>query len=271
MNKHLKFAFFAVLLTGAGYFFGIICRQINQSCNLIFSPSTELLHLLLWLFAALGAIALTAGIVATLVRPLWIVILIFTLSGVAMLLGWQVSVSNSVLILVYISVASFYAYNIARGLNERITFSVHPISESQGMLLMGLILVACGGLYFGCSTHIEREGFVIPESYMQMFVGPMREQVLAQMPEAERGQTQAEFEEHFQNMMDHLFEETVKPYEQYIPLAIAVGLFFTLQTAASLVSWIPSFLLSGIFPLLKTLKVTTVVIETEEVQRLIVE
>jgi uncharacterized protein len=38
---------------------------------------------------------------------------------------------------------------VARELNERIRFSVRPISEGQNILLMILILIICGSLYFG--------------------------------------------------------------------------------------------------------------------------
>jgi len=231
----------------------------------------ELLYLLLWLLAAIGTIVVAAGLVAALFRPLGIGILAFLLSGLAILLGWQVSLGTGVLTLVYVLAASFYANIVAKELNERIRFSVRPISEGRGMLMMALILVTCGGLYLGCSAHIEREGFEIPETYFNAFMEPMKEQVLAQIPEEERLQAGAEFEEQFQGMMENFFEETIKPYEQYIPLVITLGLFFPLQTITSLVSWLLPVVLSIIFSLLEALKVTRVVSETKEVQRLVVD
>jgi len=99
-NKWLKFTFFTILLIGAGYFFGTICRQISQAYALILSPSGELLNLLLWLLIALGGLMVAAGLVAALLRPLWIGIVAIILSGLAMLLGWQVTVGSGVLILV---------------------------------------------------------------------------------------------------------------------------------------------------------------------------
>ncbi len=271
VSTWLQFLFFTILLAGAGYFFGTIGKQINQSCQLILSPSIELLYLLLWLLAAIGAIVVAAGLVAALLRPLGIGILAFLLSGLAILLGWQVSLDTGVLTLVYVLAASFYANSVAKELNERIRFSVRPISEGRSMLMMALILVTCGGLYLGCSAHIEREGFEIPETYFNMFMEPMKEQILAQIPEEERLQAGAKFEEQFQGMMENFFEETIKPYEQYIPLVITLGLFFPLQTITSLVSWLLPVVLSIIFSLLEALKVTRVVSETKEVQRLVVD
>lgn len=70
MSKWLKFAFFTALLIGAGYFFGIICKQIGQAYDLLLSPSEELLNLLLWLLLSMGGLAVTAGLVAIFLRPL---------------------------------------------------------------------------------------------------------------------------------------------------------------------------------------------------------
>ena len=88
MSKWLKATFLAVLLIGAGHFFGRVCTQISQAYELILSPSRELLGLLLRFLLALCAIAVTSGLVAALLRPAWAGIVAFALSGLTMLLGW---------------------------------------------------------------------------------------------------------------------------------------------------------------------------------------
>jgi len=155
-------------------------------------------------------------------------------------------------------------------MNERIRFSVHPISEGQGMLLMALTLVACGSLYLGYAAHIEREGFSMPESYTEMFMEQMEKQIEARVPEEERQEAVAKFREEFRHATDEFFERTVKPYERFIPLAMAVGLFMSLVTLTRLLAWVPTMVLSIIFPLLTALGVTRVVSETREVQRLVI-
>lgn len=268
MSKWLKGIFFAVFLIGAGYFFGTILRQISQAYELMLSPSWELLNLLLWFLLALGIVAVTSGLVAALVRPVWVGIIVFALSGLAMLLGWQVTVGSGILALVYLIAASFYAVGVARELNERIKFSIRPIGRSQGMLLMALVLVACGSLYFGCATYIEREGFLIPEFYMEMLMKQVEKQIEARVPAKERRQVMAEFRKEFQRGVDEFFESKVKPYEKFIPLAIAISLFMTLVTITRLLGWVPTVFLSIIFPLLKALGVIKIVSETREVERL---
>jgi MFS family permease len=244
-NKWLKFTFFAILLIGAGYFFGTICRQIGQAYDLILSPSGELLYLILWLLLSLGGLMVASGLVAALLRPLWIGIIAFILSGLAMLLGWrQVTIGNGILILGYLLVAFFYAFVVARELNERIRFSVRPISEGQNILLMVLILVICGSLYFGCVARIEKEGFSPPQFYIKMFMEQMEKQIEARVPAKERQEVITQFRKEFQRTVDEFFKSTVKPYEKYIPLAIIAVLFMPLVTVTRLLVWVPTLLMS---------------------------
>jgi len=270
MSKWLKVTLFVLLLVGAGHFFGTVCKQIGQAYSLILSPSEELLSLLLWFLLALAAVAVIAGLVAGLLRPLWVGIVAFALSGLAMLLGWQMTLGSGILILVYLLAASFYAVGVARELNERIRFSVRPISEGQGMFLMALILVACGSLYLGCAAHIEREGFSIPEFYIEMLMKPMENQIEAQGATGEGQEALARFRNEFRLAVAEFFERTVKPYEQFIPLAVAASLFMPLVTISRLLAWVPAMFLSIVFPLLEALGMIKVVSETREVQTLVI-
>jgi len=270
-NKWLKFTFFTILLIGAGYFFGTICRQIGQAYNLILSPSEELLYLLLWLLLSLGGLMVAAGLVAALLRPLWIGIIAFILSGLAMLLGWrQVTIGNGILILGYLLIAFFYTFVVARELNERIRFSVRSISEGQNILLMVLILVICGSLYFGCVSRIEQEGFSPPKFYIKMFMEQMEKQIEARVPAKERQEVITQFRKEFQRTVDEFFESTVKPYEKYISLGIIAVLFMPLVTVTRLLVWVPTLLMSIIFSLLKAMGAVKLISETREVQRLVI-
>ena len=270
MSKRLKMAFLAALLMGAGYLFGTVCRQVGQAYELILSPSRELLNLLLRLLLALGTVAVTAGLVTALLRPAWIGIIAFALSGLTMLLGWQISIASGVWVLVYLLAASLYTVDVARELDQRIRFSVRPISAGQGILLMALVLVACGSLYLGYAAHIEREGFSIPETYTEIFMEQRERQIEAQVPEEERQEAVAEFREEFQRSIDEFVERTVKPYERFIPLGLALTLFMPLVTITRLLAWVPTAVLEVVFPLLATLGVTKVVSETQEMQRVVI-
>jgi hypothetical protein len=277
MSKWLKMAFLAALLLGTGYFFGTVCRQVGQVYELILPPSRDLLGLLLRFLLAMGTVAVTAGLVAALVRPVWIGIITFAFSGLTMLLGWKVTVGSGLLILMYLLAASLYAVGVARELNQRIRFSVvRPIGGGQGVLLIALVLVACGSLYFGYAAHIEQEGF---SSYLdpiiEIFVGQMEKQLVASVPEEQRQEPEfetrlAELRKEMQRNIAGFFERTVKPYEPLIPLAAAAGLFMLLANITPLLSWVSITVLSVVFPLLKALGITKEVSETREVHRLII-
>ncbi|MBU1660662.1 MAG: hypothetical protein KKD28_04235 [Chloroflexi bacterium] len=62
----------------------------------------------------------------------------------------------------------------------------------------------------------------------------------------------------------------MKPYEQYIPLAIAASFLFPLITITNLLAVIPILVLNAAFPLLTALGVTKVVTQTQEIERLVV-
>lgn len=268
--RYLKTILFAVLLIGSGYFFGTICERVEYAYTLILFPSRELVSLFLWFLLAAGVLLVSAGLVAALLRPVWIGVGAFALAGLAMLLGWRVTVVSSILVLLYFAAASLYVVGVVRGLNERIRFSVHPIGESQGMLLSALLLVACGSLYLGYAAQVEREGFSIPEYYLEMVRKPIEQRIEAEVPAEEREEAIATFREEFQGAIDAFSERTLKPYERFIPLGLAAAIFTSLMTITHLLAWVPTVVLRLVFPLLTALGVTEIVRETQEVQRLVI-
>jgi len=269
MNKWIKVAIFAALLIAAGYLFGYVCKQTQQGYELLFSSSAkDAIRLALWLLAALAAMALTAGLVAALVRPFWVCLVAFALSALAMLLAWGLKAANGALASVYFIASAIYAWEVAEGLEERLSFSVKPISESQSTLLTALIIVVCGSLYLGYAAHIEEEGFSIPPALTDAIMETMEREIEKRVPEAEREKVVAEFKEGFEKGLEAFVDKTIRPYEKFIPLAIALGLFTPLVTITHLLSWIPILVLGAIFPILTALGVTKVVTETREVRRL---
>ena len=270
MSKWVKTISFAVLLIGAGYYFGTICMQIDQAYKLILTPSKELLIQMSWLLLSLSLVLVCAGLVATLIRPIWVGFIAFALSGLAVLFGWQISTTTGILVFVYVLAGVAYTRSVDGQLNQQIKFSVRPISQFQGILLTTLILVACGSLFLGYREHIEREGFSIPDSYVELIMGLMEKQIVARVPIG-GGEVVVQFREEFQRSIDGFIDGTVKPYERFIPLAMALGLFMPLVTITGLLTWVPALFLKVLFTLLTALGVAKTVTETREVQRLIID
>ena len=272
----VKIIFLALLLIAASYFFGIWCGRFGQAYTLFFQPGREILELGLWLLLAIAAVAVTAGLVAALLRPLWVAVVAFALSALAMVLGWQVAIGPALLGLFYLVICLLYARGVTKELSERVRFSVEPVSRGLSLLLVVLALVACGSLYLGYAAHIEGEGFTFPSTFKEMMtkmtIIPMREAIEARtdLTPQEKERALAEMEEGFEEMWMGPLEEMIKPYERLIPVVIAIGTFMTLQTILSLLSWIPGLVLAVIFPILQITGMTKVVRETREVERLVI-
>jgi hypothetical protein len=244
---------------------------VGKAYVLILSPSKELLGPLMWLLFGALALAVTAGLAAALIRPVWLAIIAFALSGVAILLGWQMTVISGVLGLVYVVAASHYALSVASELDQRISFGVQPINGGQGTLLVVVVLLACGSLYAEADARIRREGFSIPKPYVDALVEQAQRQIEAMVPEEQRQQAVAEFREEFTRTVDEFFEQAVKPREHLVPLVIAASLFTPLVTLTKLLAWVPALLLAIAFRLLRALGVARVVSETREVERLTID
>ena len=76
-------------------------------------------------------------------------------------------------------------------------------------------------------------------------------------------------DQQFSQMMDELQESKIEPFEPYIPLLIAVSLFFMLNSIVAIVSFLPLFIITGIVKLLRAMKIVDIVKETREVERLV--
>lgn len=270
----VKSIFLALLLIAASYFFGLWCGRFGQAYTFLFQPGRELLELAIWLLLAILLVVVTAGLVAALLRPLWVALVVFALSAAAMILGWEVGIWPGLLGLLYFALSLFYTRGVTKELDERLRFSVDPVSRGLSLLLLVLALMACGSLYLGYAAYIEEEGFTLPSAFKEMVtkmtIVPMREAIEARtdIPPEAKVIALKEVEEGFEEMWMGPLEEMIKPYERLIPVVVAVSTFMTLQTVLSLLSWIPGLFLAIIFPTLQITGVTKVVRETREVERL---
>ena len=271
MSKWLKVTFFTVLLIGTGYLFGRVCIQVNSAYELIFLPSKELLNLLLKFLLAVGASMLASGLVAVLIRPLWIGYIAFTFSGISLLLSWQVSVATSILVLIYILSGIVYATGVARDLNERICFSIRSVGVGQSMLSMSLALIACGSLYLGYKEHINQVGFSIPEPFMDLFIGQIETQFEMGAPEEDSTEALTELKEDLKQRVEDMIYQKLEPYEEFIPLGVAAGVFMSLVTILGILMFFPNVILGLIFSFLKAVGFVRIVSKTQEIQSLVIE
>ncbi|MCJ7669294.1 MAG: hypothetical protein MUO61_02110 [Dehalococcoidia bacterium] len=268
-SKLVKTIIFVVLLVAASSYLASVSRQIGQLGDAIFVLSMDTLYPFIWLLLALVLVAITAGLVAALVRPLWICFIAFALASLVVLFIWGLNLIGIVLALLYLLAGLLYSRGVAKGLNERISFSVHPIKDNQTILTMVLIIAVCVIFYFGYAAQIEREGFTTPPFVIDIATGIAEGQIEASpdLTPQEKEQAIAEFRQQFEQQM----EDTIKPYQRFIPLGVALILLGLLVTIVGLFSWLPTLILRAIFAILTACHVTTVVAEMQEVKRLTID
>jgi hypothetical protein len=271
MNKWLKIGFLMALLVTAGFFFGRICRQVGQDFGLFLAPGGELLMMLLWFFLATVGLAVTAGLVAVLFRPLSMALLAFALSAVAILVGWDLSWISGIMTAIYLLASCIYAASVAKDMRDRVKVSETSSRVGQEVLMISLALVFCGSFYGGFSDQIKREGFTIPQQYIRTLEQQMEGPIGALIPEIMREQVLNNFRDSFESILGGFVDDLLEPYEPYIPVVFALGILFTLSTLLRFLMWLPRFILTAFFAILRALRFTKVVYQTVEVEKLVLD
>jgi hypothetical protein len=272
-SKLVKTVVLVLLLIPAGAFFGLACHNINQQYELLLALDKEVVRSLAELLLAVGTVAVIGGLVAALVRPVWICIVGFALSALAVFLAWELSLASGISALIYFLVGALYSRGVASALDNRLSFSVEPISGSQSTLLAGLAIAASVSLYFGYAAQIEQQGFEFPpamrDTITEFSMVPMTAQIDARtdLTAAQKEAMAAQMREGFDQWMASM-EEMIEPYERFVPLAVAFMLFQFLAVVNTLFSWVPMVFLAVLFPILTAVGVARKTTETREVQRL---
>ncbi|MGB3906157.1 MAG: hypothetical protein WBB22_14695 [Anaerolineae bacterium] len=275
-GKSAKIVVLAILLIAAGFLFGRACEQVSRQYQLVLMLDRGFLYVLLWLVAAMATVAVTGGLVAALVRPLWVCVAAFAVSALAVFIAWEVSLASGVVTLIYLAVSLLYSRGVAEALDNRVKFSVEPISGSQSTLLAGLAIAASASLYFGYAAEIQEQGFAFPsvarETLSEMSMAPIRAQIEARtdLTSEQKDTLLAQASEGFEEQWITPVEETIRSYQEFVPWVIAFILFQLLAVLNSLFSWIPIIILAIIFPILAGLGVTGKVLETRDVERLVI-
>ena len=255
-----------LFLVAATVFFDQIGTQIKQKYDLVLSPTAELRDLALKLFVAMILAAVTAGLAATLIRPLWLCLTAFGLSAAALVCILGLEPLNVIAAIVYLLLTWMYVLEVANGMDERIHFSVKPIAEVQTFLMLALLLVIGVCFYSGYADEIRLKGFSIPEPILNMWdvtMAGIQKMVMGEGGAAPKPEELAKIRQALQEQVT----QQVRPYEPYIPVLMTISLLWMLYTAVSLLSWVPILILRLVFPMLAALRVTTIITEDRQVQR----
>jgi len=271
-----KIAVLVLLLIGAGFFFGRACQEINEQYQLLLSLNKDFASGVLMLLLAIALVAMAGGLVAALVRPLWIPILGFALSALAAFFAWELSLASGLTALIYFAVSIPYTRGVAEALENRLKFSVQAISGSQSILLAGLAIAASVSVYFGYAGEIDERGFQLPPAMGDMIAefssAPLMAQIDARtdLTAEEREAMASQITEGLDQWMASM-EEMIQPYERFIPILVAFMLFQVLAVVNTLFSWAPIVVLAVLFPILTRLGVVREITESKTVVRLVLD
>jgi hypothetical protein len=268
-SKLVKSGVFILLLIAASCYLGYVCNQFGQSGDAILSSSLDILSIFLQLLLALALVAIAAGLVAALVRPLWLGFIAFALASLAVFFIWGLSLIALGLAVLYFLAGLVYILGVKKGLDERIKFSVRPVQDNQLILLLALVIAACALFYTGYAAQIEREGFTIPTFVVDMAMDMAEGQVenVPGLTPQEREQALAEVRQGIEREI----KNWVEPFEPLIPAVVAFIILGMLVTVVGLMNWLPVVALAGIFALLAASHVTRKVTEEREVERVVLD
>lgn len=268
-RRLVAIALLTALLAGTGYYFGRLCGRMEQAHLLMLPFSRDLLRLLLSLLLSLGLLAVAAGAVASLFRPLWVACVAFLFCGVAVLLGWGMSAPKALLALALVLVSMVYAYLVQTELRKRVEFSVGIVAEPQRLLLIALLVAALASFYLGYQRHLEAKGFAIPEQYVSRVVDEVSGRVTMVVPEILRASLRDAIRQQLQGMLSDQLSLAIKPVERYLPAVVSLLLFVLLLTVTHLLGWLPVLVLGLLLLGLRLTGMVRTTTETVEVKRLV--
>ena len=269
MPEWIKVSILILFLIAASFFFGVICREVENVLGLLLIQEDSLLDLALFLLGALCVMILAGGLIVIMIRPLLLTALAFFLSGSALLLGWGrlnfLSISSCALFIVINLCAAVLIHMSQSG---RIHFSIRPFNQRRGIVVFSLLLIICVSLYSGSKDYIDKNGFSIPDSFYERLINPIKEQALVETPEEEGEQAETVLDDEFNQLISNFKETQVDPLVPHIPLLFAIMLFFPLYTLIRLVAVIPVALMDLLIRLLISVKFARIITEEKPVESL---
>jgi hypothetical protein len=271
----IKAVVFGALLTGAGCFMGFVLKWVGGGYEHFIPGSWDLgdaLRLGFWAIGAIATVALTAGLVAILVRPFWVAALEMLASALALFLCWDISLVSFVVALIYFLAGLLYLAGVRTEISNRIQFRVWNIRTSQGVLLALLVALVCTSLYFGYAGSINRDGFTLSPEAINWILTKADHNLLDKvLPEGYTDSDKTQALDTLQHYLEKDVTNDMQQYKSYAPALLAAGVFSVLMLAVSLISWVPLLIMWLAFLILLRLKVIKKKAHPVEVTRLSIE
>jgi hypothetical protein len=161
-------------------------------------------------------------------------------------------------------------------MKTRLTFSINPINQEKKLLLFGLVLMVGVSFALGFRDAAQASGELIPTTYKQKITDSITGMAQAQIErQSELIQNKsATVLQNIQQGLNNLWMQAdtlLAPYASYIAFGFGALLVWLLNTLLGFVAWLPLRLLNWFIWFLKGIGVMHEVVETMEVQRLVLD
>ena len=263
----IKSSVLTILLIVANLFLGLACAQLQANYQVLFSWSGEMLRLAGQLLGTLFLVVILSALTAALVRPFWMTIIGASFSAVALLFAWGFGIVTLIAAVLYAGLLLFYAYEVKRGMENELAFSMRPLNGEYRTLQFALVFLLAVAIALAYRTDITRNNSLIPPAYRQLVTENMAQGIGGQFPDAARDTVIQEFRQQADQYWASL-DRLLNPYLPYIPIFVGILASWILGLLFLLVSWFPTVLLAILFPVLKAAGFAKEVIEQKEVRRL---
>lgn len=264
-------AFFASII-----FFSYECKALIDNYIILIMPTAKIT--VPWMIK-LGISSLlfliTIGIVAILVRPIWLAI---ATCGVGMVF-WALIVWAGYLPWIIAAVAiallsTSYFLFINAQLKNQINFSTHPLGDKKMLLCTLLAIFISVSFGLGYVKNSTQRSYLIPPEFKKLaqdYVSSTAKALIEKQYPSSTAKQKKDMLESALKKSGTSFDDTeksLKPYKSSIPILFGVTAFFIFQMVFLLLAILNSLLIKLVFLALKAAHFTNTVTEKCETKRL---
>lgn len=254
-------------------FFAYVCREVVNDYLMVLIPNAKTILWLIRLCVATLLLSTAIGIVAVLVRPVWIAMIAYVVAAIIYaLITDGGSVTTLIVALVFSIFSLTYLRFVFRQLENQVNFSTHPLSDMKFLLFSLLALLVTVTFGLGYSVDAARRSYVIPPEIR----APTLDFVMSQakttvdkqkISAAQKKEALASTRNKIESTLNDL-EKQAQPTKKWIPIIIDVTLFFIVQIVFILLGFISLVVLQLVFFLLKLTHFAHLNVEKREIKHL---
>ncbi len=147
----------------ASILFATVCSVFYSSQEVIFAFNGSLALLLIFLIATVTILAVTASLVAMLVRPISFALLFLAVSGVVVAISVKGGAAFSLLAFSgYFVAGSLYFMSVKKEITSRINFTTSALRKGQGFFIIVIMTVVALNFGLGYRDDSQEKDYIIP-------------------------------------------------------------------------------------------------------------